>query len=246
VAKKPQTPQPPRRVQAPKTRSNTPAGDDGRRTRAIIYAVAAAGVIALAIVGIIVATSGGGDGGSGNSGKVADLMKAADCTFKTVDAEVPKGKSTHVASLTAKLDWNTFPPSNGQHYPQWAVWDFYSQPVNPRMVVHNEEHGGVILWWGEDAPQATVDALNKLYTEDPAGMLGTPIAGFDGKVAITAWTGDPNRYTQDGYYGQGHIATCTSYTNRTADAFRAFRDAYRDHGPEGVPISANQPGMGPG
>ena len=50
---------------------------------------------------------------------------------------------------------------------------------------------------------------------------------------------------QDGYYGQGHIGVCTRYDAATAKAFKAFRDAYRNKGPEGIPSSANQPGMGP-
>jgi hypothetical protein len=76
-------------------------------------------------------------------------------------------------------------------------------------------------------------------------MFGTPIPGLDSKIAITAWTGDPTRYGRDGYYGEGHIAVCPAYTDKTKKAFEAFRDAYRGDGPEGVPMSANQPGMGP-
>jgi hypothetical protein len=240
MAKKAKTPPPPRRVQAPKQRTDS-AGSE-RRARMILYGVAASGALALAVVLIAVFTRGG-DGSAG--GNVAALMKQAGCTFKTVDASIPKGADTHVNSLTKKLPWNTFPPSNGQHYPKWAVWGFYTQPVNPRMVVHNEEHGGVILWWGPKTPKATIDKLNQLYSEQPDGVFGTPIAGLDSKVAITAWTGDSSRYAQKGYYGEGHLAVCTSYTDKTAKAFRAFRDAYRGKGPEGVPLSADQPGMGP-
>jgi len=161
-----------------------------------------------------------------------------------VKASVPNGH-THVASLTAKLPWNTSPPSNGQHYPRWAVWGFYSQLVNPRMVVHNEEHGGVILWWGTKTPKSTVGQLRNLYDEQTTGVSGTPYANFGSRVAITAWTGDHTRYTRNGYYGQGHIATCARYDGATAKAFRAFRDAYRGKGPEGIPLSADQAGMGP-
>jgi hypothetical protein len=207
--------------------------------RMYLYALAASGVLALVVVLVVVFAGGG-------SGKVADLMQSAGCDFKTVDAFVPKGQQTHVNSLTAPIHWNTFPPSNGQHYPEWAVWGFYTEAVNPRRVVHNEEHGGVVLWWGPQVSESTVEQLRALYNEDPAGMFGTPIAGLDGKVAISAWTGDPARYTRDGYYGQGHVATCTDYDAQTKKAFEAFRDEYRDNGPEGIPISQNQPGMGPG
>ena len=166
-------------------------------------------------------------------------------TFKTVTAYVPKGQPTHVNSLTKKLPWNTDPPSNGQHYPQWAVWGFYTQAVNPRMVVHDEEHGGVIYWWGPQVPAATVTQLRALYNEQPVGTFGTPYAGLGAKIAITAWTGNPSTYQQNGDYGQGHIGICTRYTAATHTAFQAFRKAYRGHGPEGIPLSADHPGMGP-
>ncbi len=240
MAKKAKTPPPPRRVQAPKARTDPAANE--RRLRIFLYAAGASGLLALAVVLIVVFAGGGSDSGGGN---VPALMQKAGCTFKTVDASVPKGQETHVNSLTKKLAWNTFPPSNGQHYPSWAIWDFYTDAVNPRMIVHNEEHGGVILWWGPATPKATVDKLNELYTDDPAGMVGTLIPGLGSKVAITAWTGDSARYSQKGYYGKGHVAVCPSYTDETAKAFTAFRDEYRGKGPEGVPLSSNQPGTGP-
>jgi hypothetical protein len=243
--KKPKTPPPPRRVQAPQRRDNQRRHDTrddmGVRQRNILYAVSGAGIVALIAVVAVIALGGGG---TPNDQKVAKLMTAAGCTFKTVDASVPGGQ-THVNSLTKKLPWNTSPPSNGQHYPEWAVWGFYTEAVNPRRVVHNEEHGGVILWWGEKTPQATVDKLQAFYNEQPTGSFGTPYANFGSRIAITAWTGNPSKYQRNGYYGQGHIGTCLSYDAATKKAFEAFRDAYRGHGPEGIPLSADTPGQGP-
>jgi len=65
------------------------------------------------------------------------------------------------------------------------------------------------------------------------------------RLAITAWTGNPAQYGRNGNYGQGHIAVCPNFDDKTAKAFRAFRDAYRGKGPEGVPLSADEPGIGP-
>jgi hypothetical protein len=233
--KKPTPPQVKRPAQRPGSRG------DARRQKLFLYGAGVSGIVVLAVVVIAIAVAGGG----GSSSKdVAAAFEAAGCTFETVDAHVPNGQPLHVASLTADLSksWNTFPPSNGQHYPQWAVWDFYTEAVNPRMVVHNEEHGGVVYWWGTDVPASTVDALRALYQEQPVSVLGTPLAGFGGKIAVTAWTGDPNRYGRDGYYGQGHVGICTTWNDEVRDAFRTFRDAYRGHGPEGIPMSQNQPG----
>lgn len=238
--KKPRTPTPPR-VQAPQQRKE-PGLDLGMKHRAVLYAVSASGIVAL--VAVVLFITLGGSGGTSKLKQVASLMTAANCSFKTVTASVPGGQ-THVNSLTKVLPWNTSPPSNGQHYPEWAVWGFYTTAVNPRMVVHNEEHGGVILWWGSQVPQSTVTALRKFYDASPGGMVGTPYPSLEGKVAISAWTGNPVTYQRNGDFGQGHLAICPSYGAATQKAFVAFRNVYRGHGPEGIPLSADQPGMGP-
>jgi hypothetical protein len=245
--KKPRTPPPPR-VQAPQRRTGTnrkgdaPADDVGMGHRTALYALAGAGFLGLLIVVFVLALGGGK---SGLPKQLGRDMATAGCTFKTVTAYVPKGEGTHVNSLTAKFPWNTTPPSNGQHYPQWAVWGFYTQPVNPRMVVHNEEHGGVVTWWGSKVPSPTVAKLLAFYQEQPDGSFGTPYPSLGSKIAITAWTGDTSHYQQNGYYGQGHIAICPNYTAATKKAFEDFRNLYRGHGPEGIPLSADKPGMGP-
>jgi Protein of unknown function (DUF3105) len=250
--KKPRTPTPPRTVQAPKSRPGGPnrkagaarADDLGIRHRNVLYGLAGSGLLGLVIVALLIALGGGG-GVVGDSKHVAALMKSAGCSFKTVNASVPAGQGTHVASLTKKFPWNTDPPSNGQHYPQWAVWGFYTEPVNPRMVVHNEEHGGVVLWWGTQVPQTTVDKLQAFYNQEPTGSFGTPYPKLGSKVAISAWTGNPAKYQQHGYYGQGHLAICPRYDAAAEKAFTEFRKLYRGHGPEGIPLSADAPGMGP-
>jgi hypothetical protein len=144
--------------------------------------------------------------------------------------------------------WATFPPSGGAHYGLWAVWGFYTDPLNPRQVVHNEEHGGVVIWWGPKVPATTVSRLQAFYNEQPVGMMGTPLVQPIGgktlgdKVALTAWTGNPADYYRNGYYGAVHVAICPHFNQK---AFTTFRDAYRGHGPEGIPLSNDKPGMGP-
>jgi hypothetical protein len=200
------------------------------------------GLGVLVAVVLAVVLSGGGSGGDKG---VAKAMAAAGCTFTTKPVLPPKDrKNFHndVPTLTSKVKWSTFPPSGGGHYQAWGVWGFYTEPVNPRQVVHNEEHGGVIIWWGPKVSKPTVDKLAAFYQSSPGGMFGTPIAGLGNKIALTAWTGDPARYYRNGYYGFGHLATCTQFNEK---AFKKFRDTYRGKGPEGIPLSADQPGMGP-
>jgi hypothetical protein len=251
VAKKSRTPPPPRKVQAPKQRSQGPKqraaareGLSDQTKRWILYGVAAAGLVGVVVAVLVVATGGSS---KPTDQKVAAAMRAAGCSFVTKPVLPPKnprrgGFHADVPTLSSKVKWSTFPPSGGSHYAVWAVWNFYREPVNPRMVVHNEEHGGVIIWWGPKVPAATVDKLETFYNEETTGMFGTPLAGLGNKIALTAWTGNPSRYYVNGYYGIGHLAICPRFDEK---AFRTFRDAYRGHGPEGIPLSADERGSGP-
>jgi len=215
---------------------------------------AASGVVALGVViGVIVVTGGSSapsktsTGSLGGSAKVAAAMRAAGCTyFDKAAPKPPKGQAQHIQSLADKVDWNTYPPAGGQHYPQWAIWGFYTDPVNPKQVVHNEEHGAVVLWWGPKTPRSTVAKLQAFYQSSPNSMFGTPAVtiggkGLGSKIAVTAWTGSPTTY-QRSDWGFEHVAVCPTFD---ANAVKIFRDAYRAHGPEGIPASANNPGEGP-
>src|SRR5207247_755731 len=98
---------------------------------------AGAGLL-IAIVAIVLALTLGGGGKSDKD--VAAAMKAAGCTLKAVKPLPPvhdptgKGGGFHedVPNLTAKVKWSTDPPSAGAHFGNWAVWNVYYEPVNPR------------------------------------------------------------------------------------------------------------------
>ncbi len=203
--------------------------------------------VAIAVVVVIVLAMRGGSSGTSEAA-VKQAMAAAGCTYSAVKPLPPKMNPTNyhmdMPQLTTPTKglWSTFPPSAGAHYGLWAVWGFYRQPVNPRQIVHNEEHGGVIIWWGPQVPSSTVDKLEAFYQQKPAGMFGTPIAGLGKKIALTAWTGDPSKYYRNGYYGIGHLALCNGFDQT---AFATFRDAYLGKGPEGIPLSSDAPGSGP-
>ena len=203
-------------------------------------------VVAGALVGVVFATRG--------DESVAATMRGAGCTYRDVRPFPPRDAATannyHLdfPTLATKPHWSTFPPSAGGHYRLWAIWGFYRHPANPRMVVHNEEHGGVVLWWDPSATKAMVDRLKAFYDEQPHGVFGTPIAGLGPKLALTAWTVDPAwkgnvelAYSKHDY-GIGRIAICPRFDQK---AFAAFRDAFRGKSPQGFPLALDAPGCGP-
>src|SRR5262245_34923724 len=231
VAKKSRTPMPPRRpVQAPQRRSGkgaapTAGTKDRRMTWLVIFA--ASGIVLLAVVVAVILLTGGG--GKSSEESVTATMEAAGCTVQNV----PAGSRKHVTSLDAKVKYPTTPPAAGSHYFSPAIWDFYTTPANPIQVVHNLEHGGVALWWGDKVPASTVDRLRAFYADSPDAMIGTPLPSLGNKVAISAWT------SPEGGTGTGHVAVCGDFDE---NAFAAFRDAYRGQGPERFPVDQMRPG----
>jgi hypothetical protein len=248
--KKARTPMPPRTVQAPRRRdTKRPASSALSEVPRWVWAASVGVIAGAAIIIVVLASSGSGVGAA--DAKAA--MISAGCTYQDVPPKPPKhdkngvrgGYHLDVPKLTTPTKglWSTSPPSGGAHYPLWAVWGFYTSPVNPRQVVHNEEHGGVIIWWGPKVPASTVDQLRAFYNQQPVGVFGTPYAGLGDKIALTAWTGQAGHsYYVNGWYGMGHIATCSRFDQK---AFAKFRSAFRGKGPEGIPLSADTPGAGP-
>ena len=221
----------------------------------LLFGFAAAGLIALAVViGVIVLAGGKKSSGASNGSTtaVANTMRAAGCTYRNTPGIKADPLHRNVPNVEMNVTFNggkpvdksgvhywTYPPANGPHYGIPAVWNFYDEPVPVLQVVHNEEHGGVILWWGPKVPQSEVEQLRSFYQSDPLGMVGTPAPRLGNKVAITAWSGDPSHYFQNGDYGEGHVAVCSQFNQH---AFTVFRDAFRGKGPEGIPLSSLQPG----
>ncbi len=233
MPQKSRTPRPPK-VQAPKTRPHGPKTRVGaptardRNTRYLLAGLGGIGVIALVIVLIVLATGGGGSDRPTRA-EVAAAMKAAGFSFKTVTAAPAK----HVTSLKAKVKYNTTPPSSGTHYAEPAVWDFYTdQPVPTILAVHNLEHGGIVIWWGEKTPEATIEQLRAFYNESPDAMLGTQLKGLGTKVALSAWVAD-----KTGVHGE--VAVGPRFDDK---AFTTFRDAFRGLGPERFNVSDLKPG----
>ncbi len=209
MAKKSRTPRPPRPVQAPKRRVEERRGIS-RRLLAIV--VGAAVLVAAAVAGVVLASRSGGDSEPSASGVCGRVQ-----TF-------PEQRRAHVKKLPAGFAYNSFPPTSGPHDPTPAIWDVYTEPVPELNLVHNIEHGGVIVQYGSAVPQATVNRITEWYGQSPNALIVAPLPKLGKKIALTSWQ---------------HMMTCSNFDEK---AFTAFRTARRYNGPEAYPPSALQPG----
>jgi hypothetical protein len=210
--KKSRVPTPPKRpVQAPRPYR---APRDPRRTRIAFIAVAAAIVLAAGGVGIAMAVGSGGGGGD---------TESEVCTTETFP---PMGRQ-HVRQLRKGFEYNSFPPTSGPHDPVPAIWNVYDRPVPEIKLVHNLEHGGVIVQYGRGVSQETVREIVDWYADDPRGLIVAPLPKLGDKIAVSAWT---------------HLMTCSEFDK---DAFGSFVDDHRGpdgDAPEEFPLDALQPG----
>jgi len=174
------------------------------------------------VVLILVFTGGGGEK------EVAAVMRDADCTYETRAAQEAK----HVAE-DEKPDWDTDPPSSGPHYPVPAPFDFYDEPVDYLRLVHDLEHGGVVVYVGDEVPDETVERMRSWWLDDPNGVVVSPENDLDDEIVLAAWTGD------GAAHGTAHLARCKAFDE---GAFSTFRDELCANGPEPFPLEALAPG----
>ncbi len=243
LARKARTPAPPRRpVQAPKVRSTprTSTPEEDRRRLLILVLIAGSGLLALgAVVAFLIFGSGGGNGGGGADAGIAQTMRDAGYTFKSYPALKNNSNHTDVPSVETKVEWNSDPPTSGPHYGQWALWGAYDAPVALTMSTHNLEHGGIVMHYGPDVPEAEVEKLRDFYRDDPNAMLLSPLQSAGNKIILSAWYFDESRGEERNYYGEGKQATGTKVDD---GALAAFRDEFRYKGRERIPAESLQPG----
>ena len=215
------------RVKAPKQRS-TPKPDDPARTkRLLLYGLVSVGVVA-AILVLAALSLGGGDPSASDA---RSALTDAGCTFKRADA-LPGDHSIADPGGTSR-GWNTDPPTSGPHYGVATIFGIYEEPLEPARVVHNLEHGGIFILYGDDVPKATVDELRAFYGDHETGTVMAPLPKLGNQFALGAWNADAEG-------GDAYLAKCEEFDEGAVSNF--FR-AFQFQGPERFEPSQLQPGL---
>ena len=184
-------------------------------------------VMLVAVIGFL--TLGGGDGAD-DAGMQA--LREIGCTT-TVKAATSR---RHVQEGT-NVEYSTDPPSSGAHYQSPALWGEYDEEIDQRALVHNLEHGGIVIQYGRQVPRATVEEILELYRDSPNGMLVAPLPRLERRISVAAWTAEQTGDAD--VLGEGRLGVCTRFDR---GAFETFRDAYRAKGPEGATLDVLLPG----
>ena len=146
-----------------------------RRNRTIgIVVIAAARAAIVAVVGVLQA----GGGSASGEPAVDELLSqakgaaaAAGCDavqitkpYDPADADaVHIGSDDRFMSMPPLSTYATIPPTSGPHNPVPLAAGVYDTPPPIDQAIHSLEHGGTILWYSPDAPDAQVQAIADFY-----------------------------------------------------------------------------------
>ena len=203
----------------------------GSDRRNLLYA-AIGGIAIVVVAGLALAFTLGGGGDGGDDARTA--LEAAGCTLSATPSLAGDHSVTTPSGTSPK--WDTVPPTSGPHYQVPAVYGVYDEPVYQAQLVHNLEHGAIVVQYGEDVPQATVDQLKSFAQANPRGTIVAPYPALGDKIALEAWVvPDPSRPAE----GTAYLGKCTGFDE---NAFSAFFAAYQFQGPERFPPDSLLPG----
>lgn len=92
-------------------------------------------------------------------------------------AHVSPGSACRTSPETCGVDSNPYtslPATSGPHWDSPANWGAYSTPQSESQLIHNLEHGGIVIWYDPEALDAgDVDALTSYVNAQVAsGVSG--------------------------------------------------------------------------
>ena len=195
--------------------------------------VGGVGLVVIVVVVIAISLSGG----SGTGGPGAALTTAGCQLFQAAPSQVTD-ENNHVLELPEGFEYNTYPPTQGPHHPETLLFGLFPEPVAQLNLVHNLEHGGMYVQYGNQVSVEDVAAISAWWEVDPNGLVVAPLPELEANIALGAWTTPEEQNYDDSV---GRLAYCTSFDQA---AFDAFKDSYRGVGPERYPITALTPGTG--
>jgi hypothetical protein len=131
----------------------------------------------------------------------------------------PDEGRTHVPDGTV-IDYQTDPPTSGDHYPEPEPGGFYTTEIAAGFLVHSMEHGGIIIYYSPAVTSDQQAALAAIANAHPgifAQVVVVPRNDPTYPIILTAWT---------------HMLRLSTYDQSRIDNFIAL---FIGQGPEAAP-----------
>lgn len=130
----------------------------------------------------------------------------------------------HIKVGVSHGEYNSNPPTSGWHYEVPAEWGVYTKELPQEQLIHNLEHGGIVIQYKPTLDKETIAQLEDLKkSEFECKLVVAPYNNLDThiNIALTAW----GRLHESAEYNETDI--------------KNFIKKYKDTGPEFVPCSAS-------
>jgi len=153
---------------------------------------------------------------------LSESKPTGDC--KAIVRDYEGATAQHYAACTS-LEYSTSPPVFGDHYAEWAAYKTYDFAVPLGFLVHDLEHGAVVIFYdcpgGCDDEVAEAQAFIDALPDDPrcaaavrVQVILVPRPGLGSRWAASAW---------------GHSLNVDCFD---PDAFAKFYADHHARGPE--------------
>ncbi len=131
--------------------------------------------------------------------------------------EIPDQGRGHVADGT-QVQYNSNPPTSGQHYVKWITRGIYDKPQVDGNLVHSLEHGAVIVSYKSDLPKEDVEKVKSVFSSvSVSKKIMVPRDNLDLPVALTSW---------------GRLLKLQTIDATSEAKIKEFMETNEDRGPE--------------
>lgn len=182
--------------------------------RRSLLTIGSAVLVGAIVVGAIVAQrrSGEGPGAPDNVGVAAAEANCADVE------EFEEQEADHIDTGAAHEPYNSSPPTSGPHYATPAGTEFFAEQIPPEQLVHNLEHGQIVIWYAPDAPAEVQSQVEDLVVQETNATAAAPYPDIEApyQLVLSAW---------------GASQACEKVSQEVVDDFRR---EYQGKGPEAL------------
>ena len=180
-------------------------------------------LIALAVITAVACGDSDSPGEESSSSSSATSTETAPLTLG-IRYEIAR-YNQHVSEPTpiSYAGLNHYPPTSGHHWPRWAECGFYEEELPDELVVHNMEHGNIVVSYNL-AKKEDINSLKKAFS-DISLSKSWGVARFysgipEGQISLSTW------------------GITDSFTNVDDSRIRNFFEAYHGAlGPEKIPCN---------
>lgn len=141
-----------------------------------------AGVLVVGLLGAIVY------GVQKSRGQKAVASAAAEEAGCGPVQEIKNQGRNHIPLSQTFTDYNSNPPTSGPHYAERvANWGSYNEETPQTTLVHNLEHGGVVIHYKGQTDEQ-VDEIDSFVESYQDGVISNPNEKIDKPIVIASWT----------------------------------------------------------